>query len=121
MADSLSTLSLVNRFAGLPADYWSRVQAEPLAAPRLVHFNAPLAARIGFGAGAATDPGFLAVMSGNAPLPGGTSISSVYAGHQFGVFVPQLGDGRALLIGQASNEAGELWELQLKEIGRAHV
>ena len=57
-------------------------------------------------------------MAGNRPLPGGMAISTLYSGHQFGVYVPQLGDGRAILIGQVRNANGELWELQLKGAGK---
>jgi hypothetical protein len=57
-------------------------------------------------------------MAGNAPLPGGMTLSMLYSGHQFGVYVPQLGDGRAILVGQVRNERGELWELQLKGAGK---
>jgi hypothetical protein len=62
-------------------------------------------------------------MAGNRPLPGGTTIAMLYSGHQFGVYVPQLGDGRAILIGQVRGTPGkagrgELWELQLKGAGR---
>ena len=57
-------------------------------------------------------------MAGNRPLPGGQTLSMLYSGHQFGVYVPQLGDGRAILIGQVRNAHGELWELQLKGAGK---
>ncbi|MGQ0701251.1 MAG: protein adenylyltransferase SelO [Panacagrimonas sp.] len=117
MTNPLSQLHLVNRFAQLPPAYFSRVQPEPLSAPRMVHFNAALADEIGLPASAASDPEFLAVMAGNAPMPGGEPLATVYAGHQFGTFVPQLGDGRALLLGQVRNARGELFELQLKGAG----
>lgn len=115
---AFTSLHLVNRFAALPPEYFSRVVAEPLTQPTLIHHNAELATEIGFGADAAEDADFLAVMSGQAPLPGGESVAAVYAGHQFGHFVPQLGDGRALLLGQARNAHGALFELQLKGAGR---
>ncbi|MGQ0502619.1 MAG: protein adenylyltransferase SelO [Panacagrimonas sp.] len=118
MSKALSQLHWVNRFAQLPPAYFSRVQAEPLDAPRMVHFNHALAAQIGLPDGCATDPHFLAVMAGNAPANGGDPIATVYAGHQFGTFVPQLGDGRALLLGQVQNGSGEVFELQLKGAGR---
>lgn len=112
-----SDLKLVNHFSKLPHDYYSEVLTEPLSAPRWVHFNQQLAGEIGLPE-AADQPELLAVLSGNSALPGGHCLASVYAGHQFGVYVPQLGDGRAMLLGQAQNSAGELFELQLKGAGR---
>ena len=118
MTRSLHDLTLINGFAALPDAYYSRVTPEPLSAPRMVHFNSALAERIGLPEDAASNADVLAVMAGNAPLPGGVSIATVYAGHQFGTFVPQLGDGRALLLGEIRNGQGERFELQLKGAGR---
>jgi serine/tyrosine/threonine adenylyltransferase len=117
MSNPLLQLDWVDHFAKLDPQYFSRVQAEPLSAPRLVHFNAALARDLGLPAGAAESPGVLAVLSGNTSL-GRDSIATVYAGHQFGHFVPQLGDGRALLLGQIRNANGQLFELQLKGAGK---
>lgn len=61
---------------------------------------------------------FVALFTGNAPPANVRSLATVYAGHQFGVYVPQLGDGRALLIGEVRNARGELWEVQLKGAGK---
>ncbi|MGQ0530705.1 MAG: protein adenylyltransferase SelO [Panacagrimonas sp.] len=118
MSALLSDLHWVNRYSGLPEAYFSRVQAEPLHAPRMLHFNDALAARLGLSQTASSDAALLAVMAGNVPSPGGDSIATVYAGHQFGHFVPQLGDGRALLLGQIRNAQDELFEIQLKGAGR---
>lgn len=118
MTHRIVQLPLVNRFAELGEDYYTRVRAAPLPAPSLLHFNDQCAKLLDLDGASASDPDFLAVMAGNMPLPGGDALASVYAGHQFGVFVPQLGDGRALLIGQVRNARGELWELQLKGAGR---
>jgi uncharacterized protein YdiU (UPF0061 family) len=54
---------------------------------------------------------------GNRLLPGSDPLAMLYAGHQFGHFVPQLGDGRAILLGEVKNRAGEHWDLQLKGAG----
>ena len=117
MANPLLNLDWVDHFAKLPDAYFSRVAPEPLSAPRMVHFNSALAAGIGLPDDAAGDPDLLRMMSGNATRADAPGIASVYAGHQFGVFVPQLGDGRALLLGQVRNAQGELFELQLKGAG----
>ncbi|MCC2657296.1 MAG: YdiU family protein [Panacagrimonas sp.] len=116
-ASSLQNLDWVDHLARLPAAYYSKVMPEPLSAPRMAHFNAPLAARIGLPANAANDPDVLALMAGNAVRPGVDPLATVYAGHQFGTFVPQLGDGRAMWLGQIRNADGELFELQLKGAG----
>lgn len=84
----------------------------------MAHYNPGLSARLGFPQAAADDSNVLATLAGNQAIPGHPWIASVYAGHQFGAFVPQLGDGRAMLLGQLRNASGELWELQLKGSGR---
>ena len=76
------------------------------------------AALIGLDPASFSDPAFAQVFSGHAPLEGFSPLAMVYSGHQFGVWAGQLGDGRALLIGQARNEAGELWDIQLKGAGK---
>jgi uncharacterized protein YdiU (UPF0061 family) len=114
----LKDLAFDNRFRRLPEDYYSIVPPTPVSEPRLVAFNPDAAALIDLDPAEARRPEFVEVMGGNRPLAGGTNISMLYAGHQFGVFVPQLGDGRAILIGQVRNAAGELWDLQLKGAGK---
>jgi len=122
----MRTLETLNHDPGLAAlgeAYYSIVPPTPVGQPHLVAFNPDAAALIDLDPAQAARPGFVQIMAGNAPLPGGLQLSTVYAGHQFGVFVPQLGDGRAILIGQirgTSEKAGrgELWELQLKGAGK---
>lgn len=118
MSTALLQLDWVDRFLQLPEAYYTRVRPEPLSAPRMVHFNTELAGQIGLSAADTQDPELLALLSGNASRPGDKAIATVYAGHQFGHFVPQLGDGRALLLGQIRNPQGDLFELQLKGAGR---
>ncbi len=100
------------------SEYFSVIPPTPLAEPRLVAFNPDAAALVDLDPAQARRREFVEVMAGNAPLPGGLTLSMLYAGHQFGVYVPQLGDGRAILIGQVRNARGELWELQLKGAGK---
>jgi uncharacterized protein YdiU (UPF0061 family) len=84
----------------------------------LIKFNAALAAELGMVLHAA-DADFLAqVFSGNVLLQGSEPLAMAYAGHQFGQFVPQLGDGRAILIGEARNRANVIFDIQLKGAGR---
>ena len=87
-------------------------------APRLLHANPAAAALIDLDPAVFADPRFAAIMAGHQPLQGFDSLAQVYSGHQFGVWAGQLGDGRALLIGQARNARGELWDIQLKGAGR---
>lgn len=114
---ALEGLHYDNRFAALPESYYARVQPTPLAEPRLASFNPDAAALLDLDAGVTEDPAFVEVMAGNRLLPGMDPVAAVYAGHQFGVFVPQLGDGRAILLGQVCNRAGEHWEVQIKGAG----
>jgi len=113
---SLTELHTVNSFAALPAAFYTRLAAQGLNNPRLLHANADAAALIGLDASALSTPEFLDVFSGRQPLPGGDTLAAVYSGHQFGVWAGQLGDGRAHLLGEVQGPEGA-WELQLKGSG----
>jgi uncharacterized protein YdiU (UPF0061 family) len=113
----MSQTALLHTYADLPSRFFSHVDPTPVAKPRLIQFNHALAAELGLDLNAA--PEVLAeIFSGNAPLAGSTPISMAYAGHQFGQFVPQLGDGRAILLGEARDTRGSLRDIQLKGAGR---
>ena len=62
-------------------------------------------------------PEFAGVFGGSLLVPGMDPLAMLYSGHQFGVYVPQLGDGRAILLGEVKNERGERWDLHLKGAG----
>jgi uncharacterized protein YdiU (UPF0061 family) len=110
---------LENAYAGLPGEFYTRMPAERVGErPQLVHANPAAAKLIDLDPAAFADPEFAEIFSGHRPLAGFTPLAMVYAGHQFGVWAGQLGDGRALLIGQVRNRAGELWDIQLKGSGR---
>lgn len=113
---SLSELPVANSFAALPEKFYSSVPTRGLTEPRLLHANVWAAALIGLDAQAFDRPEFLEVVSGRAPLPGGSTLAAVYSGHQFGVWAGQLGDGRAHLLGEIAGPDGP-WELQLKGAG----
>ncbi|HEX7750736.1 MAG TPA: YdiU family protein [Bordetella sp.] len=113
----LADLATENTFAALPADFYTRLSPNPPGEPRLLHANAAVADLIGLDPAAFATPEFLAVCSGQAPLPGGDTLAAVYSGHQFGVWAGQLGDGRAHLLGEIKGPSGN-WELQLKGAGR---
>ncbi len=116
LASTLQSLRTDNSFAALPDAFYSRVSPQPLDDPWLVHANPEAAALIGLAPEALATPEFLSVFSGASPLPGGSPLAAVYSGHQFGVWAGQLGDGRALLLGEAAGPDGS-WELQLKGSG----
>jgi uncharacterized protein YdiU (UPF0061 family) len=112
-------LKLENHYAGLPGEFYTLMPAEKVGVqPQLLHVNPNAAALIGLDPAAFADPAFTQVFSGHTPLDGFSPLAMVYSGHQFGVWAGQLGDGRALLIGQARNTRGDLWDIQLKGAGR---
>jgi uncharacterized protein YdiU (UPF0061 family) len=93
-------------------------QPRPAAAPRLVRLNTPLAAALGLDPDALATPAGVAVLAGNAVPDGAQPVAQAYAGHQFGGFSPQLGDGRALLLGELVGPDGRRHDLALKGSGR---
>ncbi len=96
---------------------WSPVDPTPVAAPRLLAYSREVAAALDLDEQSMAAPEVLAALSGNGLLPGMTSYASCYGGHQFGQWAGQLGDGRAILLGEAINRQGQRFELQLKGAG----
>ena len=96
---------------------YSRVEPTPVAAPRLLAHSAEMAATLGFTEADVASSEFAAVFGGNALLDGMQPYAANYGGHQFGNWAGQLGDGRAISLGEAINRAGQRWELQLKGAG----
>jgi len=96
---------------------YSSVQPTPVAAPRLLAHSAEMAARLGLSEDFVASPRFAEVFGGNALLDGMQPYAANYGGHQFGHWAGQLGDGRAISLGEVINAAGERWELQLKGAG----
>ncbi|MFN3398298.1 MAG: protein adenylyltransferase SelO family protein, partial [Sulfurimicrobium sp.] len=113
----LDQLNFQNSFARLSGAFHSRLRPTPLPAPYLVSFNADAARLIDMDPSEAGRDDFAEHFSGNRLLPGSDPLAMLYAGHQFGHYVPQLGDGRAILLGEVKNRAGEAWEIQLKGAG----
>jgi uncharacterized protein YdiU (UPF0061 family) len=107
-----------NSYARLPEHFFARLAPTPVAKPHLIKFNDALASELGVNT-QGLDPDRLAAMfAGNVTLSGAEPIAMVYAGHQFGNFVPQLGDGRAILLGEVLDRNGERRDVQLKGAGR---
>ena len=96
---------------------YSRVDPTPVAAPRLLAHSAEMAAALGFSEAAVASAEFARVFAGNALLPGMQPYAANYGGHQFGAWAGQLGDGRAISLGEVLAEDGQRWELQLKGAG----
>ena len=111
---SLEDLRFANSFAALGDAFCEHRTPAGIPAARLVAFSPEAAALIDLRPGEEQREEFLAVVSGNALVPGMEPVAGLYGGHQFGVWAGQLGDGRAILLGEARNDAGEPWELQIK-------
>jgi uncharacterized protein YdiU (UPF0061 family) len=106
-----------NSYARLPPRFFARLSPTPVAAPLLVKLNEALARELGLDPARLASPEGVAVLAGNRIASGSEPIAQAYAGHQFGGFVPQLGDGRAILIGEVVDTAGRRRDIQLKGSG----
>ena len=115
--DSLAPLPFDNSYAKLPERFYARLAPTPVAAPRLVKLNRALAMQLGLDPEALASPQGVEMLAGNRIAPGSEPIAMAYAGHQFGNFVPQLGDGRAILLGEIVDRSGRRRDLQLKGAG----
>ncbi|MBR0692871.1 YdiU family protein [Bradyrhizobium lablabi] len=106
-----------NTYSTLPANFFARVAPTPVASPRLIKLNLALAIQLGL------DPDLLStaegteILAGKLVPDGADPIAMAYAGHQFGHFVPQLGDGRAILLGEVVDKEGVRRDIQLKGSG----
>ncbi|MEZ5465467.1 MAG: YdiU family protein [Lysobacteraceae bacterium] len=97
---------------------YSRVLPEPVGRPRLLAWSSDMAGRLGISKAAIESGDFAAVFAGNRLLPGMEPFASNYGGHQFGHWAGQLGDGRAISLGEVVGADSGRWELQLKGAGR---
>ncbi len=115
----LENLNVHNTYARLPEDFYSRLAPTPFSKPPyLVSFNADAATLIDLDPNEAARPEFVDYFSGSRLLPGSEPLAMLYSGHQFGHYVPRLGDGRAILLGEIRNRQGEKWDLHLKGAGQ---
>jgi serine/tyrosine/threonine adenylyltransferase len=97
--------------------FWSRVDPTPVAAPRLLAYSPEVAAMLGLSDTHMQSPEMINALSGNGTLPGMETYATVYGGHQFGNWAGQLGDGRAILLGEVIVPDKARYELQLKGAG----
>ncbi len=107
-----------NTYAAQLEGFYTPWQADEAPAPKLMQFNEALAVELGLDPMALASEAGLAVLAGNAVPEGATPLAQAYAGHQFGGFSPQLGDGRALMLGEVIDTNGRRRDIQLKGSGR---
>jgi uncharacterized protein YdiU (UPF0061 family) len=107
-----------NTYARLERRFYVRLAPTPVAAPQLVKLNVKLAQNLGVDADALMSAEGIQILAGNSVAEGSAPLAQAYAGHQFGSFVPQLGDGRANLLGEIVGRDGVRYDIQLKGSGR---
>lgn len=113
----LPQLRTQTRTGQLPDAFYKRVSPQALNNPYLVAFSPAMAELLGIDPIQFEDQPLIDLLSGSSVMPGDDPIAMLYAGHQFGQFVSQLGDGRALMIGEITGSDEQTWEVQLKGAG----
>ncbi len=106
-----------NTYVRLPEWFYERINPVPVKSPKLIRLNLKLTQELGIHTEGIALESWAAIFSGNQILPGSEPIAQAYAGHQFGHFVPQLGDGRAILLGEVVGTDGKRRDIQLKGSG----
>src|SRR5579859_2071565 len=117
-ADNAVLFGFENTYARLPEHFYARVNPTPVTSPRLVKLNVQLARDLRLDPDAVASEQGVAILAGNLVAVGSEPLAMAYAGHQFGHFVPQLGDGRANLLGEVVGRDGVRYDIQLKGSGR---
>ena len=106
-----------NSYSRLPGDFFSLVKPTPVSTPVLIRLNHDLATGLGIDTEKLDSPEGLAILAGNQCADGSEPLAMAYSGHQFGGFSPQLGDGRAILLGEVIGKDGIRYDIQLKGSG----
>ena len=106
-----------NSYARLPDAFFQRIDPTPVSAPVMIRLNHKLAADLGIDLARLGSPEGLSILSGNQRADGSDPLAMAYSGHQFGGFSPQLGDGRAILLGEVIGNDGVRRDIQLKGSG----
>ncbi len=106
-----------NTYARLPEQFYVRLNPTPVAAPRLIRLNEELARTLGLDPTRLVEQEGVEILAGNRLAEGSEPLAMAYAGHQFGQFVPQLGDGRTNLLGEVMGRNGIRYDIQLKGSG----
>ncbi|WP_198263177.1 protein adenylyltransferase SelO [sulfur-oxidizing endosymbiont of Gigantopelta aegis] len=107
-----------NSYTTLAEDFYQAIMPSSAVAPQLIAFNTRLANELGIDYDGIDEQSLANIFSGKTILPGSKPISQAYAGHQFGNFVPSLGDGRAILLGEIITPKGLRVDVQLKGAGK---
>ena len=107
-----------NSYARLPERFFARLAPTRMPEPRLIRLNDPLTRHLGLDPERLSTPEGVEILAGTRLPAGATPLAMAYAGHQFGVWVPQLGDGRAILLGEVIDRGGVRRDIQLKGAGR---
>jgi uncharacterized protein YdiU (UPF0061 family) len=107
-----------NSYARLPDRFFARLPPTPVSEPNLIQLNEPLALQLGLSPERLASPEGVAMLAGNRVPDGAEPLAMAYAGFQFGAWVPQLGDGRAILLGELIDRDGVRHDIQLKGAGR---
>lgn len=115
---TLDTLNFNNSYALLPDNFYQRRNPTPLQEPYLISFNTEVADLLDLSPCSVVPDELAQYMGGQRLLKGSEPLAMKYTGHQFGVYNPDLGDGRGLLLGEVVNKAGERWDLHLKGAGK---
>jgi uncharacterized protein YdiU (UPF0061 family) len=116
-ADRPVQFAFENTYARLPERFYARVDPTKVTAPRLIKLNVELARSLGLNPEELATPQGVEILAGNRVAVGSEPLAEAYAGHQFGHFVPQLGDGRANLLGEVLGRNGVRYDIQLKGAG----
>ncbi|KAA0969538.1 YdiU family protein [Aureimonas fodinaquatilis] len=112
------TFPFDNSYSRLPDRFFQRIAPTVVSGPQLIRLNEPLARELGLDPEFLRSPAGVEILAGNQIAEGSDPIALAYAGHQFGNFVPQLGDGRAILLGELVSADGQRRDIQLKGPGR---
>ena len=106
-----------NTYARLPDGFFAAIAPTPVSSPTMIRLNRDLASDLGIDVARLDSPEGLAILAGNQLATGSEPLAMAYSGHQFGGFSPQLGDGRALLLGEVVRQDGVRFDIQLKGSG----
>lgn len=116
LENNLKPIAFNNRYVTLGETFYVKTRPSPVVNPVLIKFNDDLAQALGLSATNTTDSA--EIFSGNVIPDGAEPLAMAYSGHQFGHFNPQLGDGRAILLGEIASPDGGCFDMQLKGSGR---
>ena len=113
----MSIFPFENSYSSLPERFYARLPPTRVSRPELIKINSELATELGLDPSKLATEQAIEVFAGNRVPEKSKPIALAYAGHQFGGWVPSLGDGRAILLGELRNQSGHLYDLQLKGSG----